>query len=200
MPEYAIPLSPLDWQGVGGLPSRSYVCGYCGHLVGPDRGWHTGSQPQSFIYICSHCLSPTFFDPSTNRQNPGSPYGREVEGLDADVGELYREARLCVQAGAPTASLMVARKLLAHVAVAQGAKPGETFAGYVDYLANNGFVPPQGKAWVDEIRRRGNDANHEIVVMSRADAEAVLGFLEGLLLFIYELPSKIAPPGDSSET
>jgi hypothetical protein len=140
------------------------------------------------------CHAPTFVDESADLHVPGSPYGREIGGLDHDVHALYAEARTCLQAGAPTAAVMVARKVLAHVAVAQGAKPGETFAAYVDFLADKGFVPPQGKGWVDEIRRRGNDANHEIALMTREDAQAVLGFLEGLLLFIYELPSKMAPP------
>jgi len=41
-----------------------------------------------------------------------------------------------------------------HIAVDTGAKEGESFKQYVDYLDNNHYVPPDGKAWVDYIRTR----------------------------------------------
>jgi hypothetical protein len=37
---------------------------------------------------------------------------------------------------------------------------------YIEHLANNGFVPPKGRGWVDHIRKKGNEANH--VVADRA--------------------------------
>jgi hypothetical protein len=61
----------------------------------------------------------------------------------------------------------------------------------VDYLANAGYVPPNGKGWVDHIRKKGNEANHEIVVMSKQDAEEVVTFTSMLLKFVYELPGML---------
>jgi len=46
------------------------------------------------------------------------------------------------------------------IAVAQGAKEGQSFLSYVEYLANAGYVPPNGRHWVDHIRTKGNEANH----------------------------------------
>lgn len=121
--------------------------------------------------------------------------GAEVESLPANVDALYKEARGAASIGAYTASVLACRKLLMHIAVAQGADQGKSFIAYVDYLAQKGFVPPNGKGWVDHIRRKGNDANHEIVLMTMQDAEELVVFLEMLLKFIYEFPSRVPSRG-----
>ena len=82
-----------------------------------------------------------------------------------------------------------------HIAVDKGAKPGGTFQGYVEYLANAGYVSPDGKVWVDHIRNKGNEeANHEIRLMSQADAEDLIVFSEMLLKLVYEFPNRVPKP------
>jgi hypothetical protein len=61
-------------------------------------------------------------------------------------------------------------------------------------LAAKGYVPPDGREWVDHIRQKGNEANHEIKVMTAQDARDLVSFLEMLLKFVYEFPAKIRPP------
>jgi hypothetical protein len=78
-----------------------------------------------------------------------------------------------------------------HIAVAKGAKVGESFTGYVDFLATNNYVPPDAKDWVDHIRKKGNEANHEIVIVKREDAEELLEFVEMLLTVIYVFPAAV---------
>jgi hypothetical protein len=78
-----------------------------------------------------------------------------------------------------------------HIAVAKGAQPGESFVSYVQFLADHNYVPPDARGWVDHIRTKGNEANHEISIMSRADAEELLSFIEMLLRIIYEFPAAI---------
>ena len=78
--------------------------------------------------------------------------------------------------------------MLMHIAVAQGAAAGQNFVAYVNYLEGNHYSPPNSKSWIDKIRSHGNEAAHEIVVKSRADAEEIVIFLEMLLKFIYEFP------------
>ena len=104
---------------------------------------------------------------------------------------LYDEARNCTSASCYTAAVLICRKLLMNIAVSQGAKPGETFISYVNYLAEDGYVPPNGKGWVDHIRKKGNEATHEIALMSQADAQELISFSEMLLKFIYEFPSRV---------
>jgi hypothetical protein len=78
-----------------------------------------------------------------------------------------------------------------HIGVQQGAEEGKNFLFYVKYLSDQGYVPPNGKHWVDHIRKKGNEANHEIVLMERDDAKDLLLFIEMLLKFIYEFPSMV---------
>ena len=87
---------------------------------------------------------------------------------------------------------MVCRKILMHVAVDAGAPENKSFLEYVEALGSKGFIPPQGKGWVDYVRTRGNAANHDIVLMGQDDSRVLVAFVEMLLRFIYELP-KLVP-------
>ena len=182
----------MEWQSVGNISSKEYKCGYCGNVVASARGYHA-NPPSFLIYICPHCNGPSYFSPP-DVQVPGVAPGNEVGHLPNDVEALYRESRNCVAASAYTAAVLTCRKLLMNIAVAQGAEPGNSFVSYVDYLANEGFVPPNGRGWVDHIRRKGNEANHEIVLMSKEDSEELIAFAEMLLKFIYEFPAKVPTP------
>jgi hypothetical protein len=64
----------------------------------------------------------------------------------------------------------------------------------VEHLTKSGFVPPNGRGWVDHIRQKGHEANHEIVLMSQKDAEDLVTFVEMLLKFVYEFPNRIPKP------
>ena len=108
---------------------------------------------------------------------------------DAIVESLYEEARGCIGIGAHTASVLCCRKLLMHIAVSVGAPPDAKFYVYVDYLADNDYIPPGAKGWVDNIRENGNEANHEIVLVSREEAEEFVAFSGMLMKRIYELPA-----------
>ena len=55
-------------------------------------------------------------------------------------------------------------------------------------------VPPNGKHWVDHIRTKSNEANHEITLMSKEEAERLITFVEMMLKFIYELPNVVPVP------
>ncbi len=182
----------MQWSNPNGISSRKYVCGFCGNIVASSQGYFTGDREgghQGFIYICPHCGGPSFmYGP---KQIPGVAPGNKVDHLPADIAALYTEARQAVSVNAFTASVLACRKLLMNIAVNHGAKEGATFVSYVEHLANAGFVPPNGRAWVDHIRSKGNEATHEIRLMSSDEATELISFAEMLLKFIYEFPSKI---------
>jgi hypothetical protein len=77
-----------------------------------------------------------------------------------------------------------------HVAVERGAEHNKPFAYYVDWLADQGIVTGDMKDWVGEIREFGNEANHDIVLMERDEAEALLTFVAMLLKVVYEYPER----------
>lgn len=176
------------WQNVGGVTPRAYVCAYCGNQVASERAYHDDAG--DLIYVCPMCTNPTYFTYERDQIPDVSP-GEDVPNVPPDVDALYREARDAIGAGAYTGAVLLARKLLMNLAVAQGAKEGDTFIAYVEYLAKKGFVPPNGQGWVDHIRKRGNEANHEIILMAKTDAEELISFIEMLLKFIYEFPSRV---------
>lgn len=169
--------------------SRSYVCGFCGHKTASNRGWKT-NQEISSIFICTGCNQPTYFDASGTPM-PGVAFGESVDHIDEkSVEQIYNEARICTGVGAYTAATLCCRKLLMHVAVDKGAKSGETFAAYIQYLLDHHYLSPDYKDWVDRIRKDGNEANHEIVIKSQEEAERILAFCEMLLKVIYEFPAR----------
>ena len=79
-----------------------------------------------------------------------------------------------------------------HIAVEQGAAENMSFREYVDYLDDNGYLPPKSKEWVDHIRDQGNEANHEIIVKTANDAKKLIDFIEMLSKFIYEFPAHVS--------
>ena len=109
---------------------------------------------------------------------------------DSSVGDLYNEARNCTGAGAYTSAVLSCRKLLMHIAVSKGAETGKKFIEYVQYLSDQNYIPPDAKSWVDHIRAKGNEANHEIVIMREEDAKDLLSFIEMLLKIIFEFPGQ----------
>lgn len=119
------------------------------------------------------------------------PIGREIKNLPDNIQTLYNECRTCYANQCYTSAQMIARTLLMHIAVEQGAEEGLPFARYVTYLDEKGYIPPNGKKWVDYIRTSGNVANHEIVIKEREETQKVITFLSTLLLVIYELPNSL---------
>jgi Domain of unknown function (DUF4145) len=178
------------WSNATGIRPKQYKCGYCGHVVASATGYHTNDpREQEFVCLCPNCGRPTYF--GDRGQIPGLAPGNEVGNVPDDVGSLYAEARNCVAARAYTAAVLCCRKLLMNIAVALGAKSGESFLSYVEFLAARGYVPPNGRGWVDHIRQKGNEATHEIRLMAQGDAEELIVFAEMLLKFIYEFPSRV---------
>jgi Domain of unknown function (DUF4145) len=181
-----------QWTNINPIPPKSFTCGHCNLMVGGNYGYRKKDVPSHCIYICPSCERPTYFD--GDKQMPGVPFGSDVAALPPHVAGAYREARNCLAVSAFTASALMSRKLLMNIAVAQGDEAGRTFAAYIDYLADNGYVPPHGRSWVQHIRDKGNEATHEIPAISRSDAESLVTFVEMLLKFVYEFPSRVPPP------
>jgi hypothetical protein len=192
----------FGWLGRQSITPLSYQCGYCSNIVASVIGYRVGHHPDGSggqvagLYICPSCGGPTFKDIEGN-QHPDVAFGTSVKSVPENVENLYNEARKCTSINAYTAAVMLCRKILMHLAVEQKAEVDNNFIYYVNYLADQGFVPPHGKHWVDHIRKKSNEANHEIIVMNRDDARDLIIFIEMLLKFIYEFPSMI--PMDPKE-
>ena len=130
---------PSIWNAQDVLGMR-YVCGYCGTDTHPSKGWTITKNNQNrhgWVLICTDCNYPSFLDWDSKSNEilsitPAAKMGLPVAGLPNDVAGLYDVARACTGAGAYTAAVLVCRKILMHIAVEKGAKPG---AKFIDYLS-----------------------------------------------------------------
>lgn len=187
------------WQNYASLRPRTYTCGHsgCGREVGSDRGYFSIipriNKQRGLIYICPVCQGPTLFDFfDESLQIPGVPIGHDVEHLPAEIARLYDEVRRATSQEAFTVAVLGCRKLLMHITVEKGAGENLGFVEYVNYLEANHYAPPNSQPWVDKIRQKGNEANHEIKLMSGEDALEIINFIQMLLKFIYESPGKVS--------
>jgi uncharacterized protein DUF4145 len=178
----------FGWTNPQGWTAAQYKCGWCDKSVAADKGYQS-NFPQLSLRICPLCSRPTFLE--NQQQTPGIAYGSPVKELPADIEKIYEEARECCSHEAYTGAVLLLRKLLMNIAVSKGAAQGEPFVAYVQFLSDKGYVPPDGKGWVDHIRKKGNEANHEITLMNKTDAEELIVFSEMLLKFIYEFPKRV---------
>lgn len=179
----------MTWMHIQHVKGMEYECGYCNRSVAPSYGYPEQDGVRK-IYICPKCENPSYFNGES--QYPGVPFGNDVEYIDDDkIKSLYEEARNCCSTNSYTASILCCRKILMHIAVDKGAETGKKFIHYVQYLVDQHYAPPGSEDWVDHIRRKGNEANHEIVIMDKKDAKELLSFIEMLLKYIYEFPARI---------
>lgn len=187
----------LKWNETN-MISRSFTCGYCGAYVSSEKGmpllepgsrYNTDYYQQNNIgvYICNNCCMPTFI--YKDIQVPGNRYGSPVKGVPEKVNNVYEEARSCYAVNAYTGTVLLCRKLLMHVAVDLGADENLRFIEYINFLNEHHYVSVKSNEWIDQIRKYGNEATHEIEVSSKQDAQLILKFCEMLLKMNYEYPS-----------
>lgn len=186
----------LDWGSVQPQAKVRYKCGYCGTDTSPSKGWNTDNYNglMGFVLLCTFCNKPSFVETQNRivvKTTPSVVLGNDVNGLPEDLQMLYDEARKCTSVGAHTSAVLTCRKILMHVAVEKGAAKGKGFIDYVDYLATNNYIPPDGREWVDHIRSKSNEANHEILIMDPKDSDDLISFTEMLLRLVYEFKHRL---------
>ena len=186
-------MQPLegDWNDARNVVVVAYACGHCGNHTASDKGL-THSHRNVGLRICTYCKRPTFFDIDESRM-PGPLIGESVEHLSADLTKLYDEVRRASTVSAYTLMALGCRKILMHVAVDLGAKEGDTFKAYVNFIYDNHHVPANAKDWVEKIREMGNQPNHELFTTSESGAKQLLDFVSMLLKLVYEYPKRAKP-------
>ena len=179
----------MIWDNISKIPSKNYICGYCGNTSLSQVGYT--SDEVSKIYICYHCSKPTFFA-NSDSQTPEPYIKSEIAGIsDESVKKLYEEICRSYSAKAYTVSVLGAKKLIMNIAVSKGAEENKLFIQYVEYLWSNYYIHPAAREWTDQVKDIGNDAAHEIKLMMESDAKNLIHFIEMLLKIIYDFPSRI---------
>ena len=166
---------------------HTYTCGYCNVIT-------SGAVVATYTYVgqivqwllCTNCYQGSVKSRS-GQIEPGVMFGPVIEGLPENIAGAYNEARNCFKVSALTACELISRKILMHVAVNKGADEGKSFATYLNYLEDKGYVTPPMKGWVDLIRQHGNLSTHVIEAPDRQRAESTLMFTAELLRLVYEM-------------
>lgn len=175
--------------GDSGSAWRHYICGHCNtRISGAVVSIYQPNHPnRAELLVCPHCFQSSVYIQRTDRFYPGVSFGFSLQGLPENVRTAYEEARRCMSVNAFTATELICRKILMHVAVDKGASEGQPFASYLDYLEKQGYITSPIRTWVNQIRENGNEATHELIEPSKERAEMTLMFTSQLLRLIYEM-------------
>lgn len=173
------------WEYNKAMAVVAITCGHCGNKVGAEV---VAGDPNTTAWLrCPVCVEGSV-QTIDGVIHPPSPAGAAVRNLPPDIERAWREARAAHAVGAYTASEMMCRKILMHLAVdVAKSSPGESFVAYVEALDKEGYITTGLKAVVDAIRSRGNVANHDLPASSEPDSLMTMGVTEHLLRGIYEL-------------
>ena len=166
-----------------------YTCGHCGTQVS-GAVLATASETTTGQVWAKWLQCPTCFKPSAQWDQsvfPGASFGPILQGLPELVEAAYQEARRCFSTNAFTAVELVCRKILMHIACDKGAKEGQSFASYLDYLEAQGYVTPAMRDWVKLIKDHGNEATHRLETPDQERAAGTLLFTVQLLRTVYEM-------------
>jgi hypothetical protein len=181
----------MTWEGIeySGFDNKPrwepYACPHCSQSVsGMVIAWFPG-HPSCTWLLCPACDKGAVRVEGT--LHPSPLFGPVIDGLPGQVADAYDEARACMGVGAFTAAELICRKILMHIAVDKGAKAGEAFMAYLDFLEKAGYVTPPMKGWVDLIRQHGNLATHELPAPDEQQAESTVMFTAELLRLVYEM-------------
>ncbi len=194
MGKFDVDVSSNYWAGQQNILPKSYDCGFCGKAVTSEKGFILKKASNQNVdvghaVICPGCKKITMF--KNQSRFPGGTIGAKIDHVPEMLNLLYNEARDCFISTNYTAAVLLCRKILMNIAVDLKAKENLSFIKYVEYISDQGYVPPNGKSWVDHIRKKGNEANHEIHLMTEQDAKELIIFVEMLLKFNYEFPNMI---------
>jgi len=178
----------------------TYLCAHCNVMTsGLVVARYTYGSTVIWV-ICNNCGHGSVYD--NGDLYPNSKFGPIIEGLPEEVMKAYEEARSCFSINAFTASELICRKILMHVAVDKGAKENEAFTYYLSQLGEQGYITPPMTKWVALIREHGGKATHLIEAPDRKRAESTLMFTAELLRLIYEMEhmaSKYIPKPKNKE-
>jgi len=170
---------------------HAYLCAHCGSeasgvVIGYARDTNNPAVNHVVWLQCPTCHYGSVENLGRG-VSPGIAFGPKIEGLPPDVDAAYEEARRCLSVNANTAAEGICRKILMHLAVDKGATEGKSFASYIDYLEEKGYVTPPMRDWVKLIKDHGNEAQHRLKAPDRKRAEGTLLFTAQLLRSVYEM-------------
>ncbi|MCZ2261743.1 DUF4145 domain-containing protein [Isoptericola sp. QY 916] len=174
------------------------ACGRAQHLVIAAAESLDDRRP-GFVTLWLRCMSCRQGSVANRGElAPGSTPLGTVGGLPEDIESAWNEVRNCHANGAHTSSVLMCRKILLHVAVERGlpAKDGNgrapSFEQAVRHLQDKGLISSEMQPWVDQIRKSGNGATHDLTAIEKDMATMIGTFTYLLLQVAYEARATMA--------
>jgi hypothetical protein len=172
---------------------KTLCCPYCNvtvRAVSDIRIFDVDSGGIKYqIFKCPECFMPVTIGIDGEIIPPSRflPF-EDIKHLPMQIEKMYCECRKSFSIKCFYSATMVARTMIMYIAVNLGAKSNNSFANYIDYLEEKGFIAPHSRSWVDKIRLIGNQYTHELDEATEEDAELAIVFISQLLRNVYELP------------
>lgn len=108
------------------------------------------------------------------------------------ISKSYKEAARAYSAGLYDACAVMCRKCLEALCAEKGAR-GKNLAARLSSLQSSGTIDARLFKWADQLRLVGNDAAHDLTIITDADdARDTLEFVEAILTYIYVLGTRFA--------
>ena len=181
----------LESSTLVGVTTKNTTCAHCDAPVnakvvhGPGV---SGGHPQHTWWMVCPVCSNGILETREGSIWPPPLAGRPINGLPDDIAAAWLECRQTFGAGAYTATELMCRKILMHVAVdVLGMEAGEGFLTYVESMEAKGHIAAGLKPAIDKIRQRGNFATHQLPPSSAEDAERTMRITHYLLSGQYEI-------------
>ncbi|HLO98472.1 MAG TPA: DUF4145 domain-containing protein [Fimbriimonas sp.] len=189
-------MSKLLWPKQEKIQTLSYTCGFCGHLVGAENGWHGLDGHGTFIYaaICPHCSR------ITQKNNKGWIFplpmvGEVISSVPSPAKELYQEIRGCMQVGAFTGAVALCRTMIAHISHDKlGTKRDDTFQNHLKALYDSELLAKGQRDWIDSIKDSAGKGIHDLEIIKRDEAESIFEFTQMMLKIMYDYPARKPAP------
>jgi hypothetical protein len=164
----------------------------------PDNNQSDTYAPKVHWLRCIQCNYGAVKNDRT--LSPGIAPFAAPKHLPESVEGAWEETRMCLSVGASTATAMMCRKILFHIAVNFGMAEknnsgyAPNFKEVLKYLREKELYTSHMVPWVERIRDIGNDANHEISAITQEQATDIARFTHRLLELAYELPAEAQSP------
>ena len=191
------PINDTESQPRGVCPAHmKYICGGCGNttqgrVVSSMVRTCDNSEILWCVCACEKEVPTILLADNAGKIREQQPIAMTFKANDNWPGELsllYDEAAKAYGAGAHTACAMVCRKVLMATACKEGDKDGKSFAHYVEYITDQVLTFPKAKDAINRIKNIGNEANHDVAIVSPADAHRAMSIVTYMLDAIYSLP------------
>lgn len=176
--------------------SEAFALGNCAECGGTQMIVLAYTDSEQAWYRCANC-GLGLVD-NRGAISPATAPLANPKGLAGTEMDVWSEVRRCLAIAAPTAAVMLCRKLLFHIAVSNGlpAKNDKdrapTYAEAVTALERAEVITKKMRPWVDRIKDVGNDANHDLTPVTMDSAMDVARFTEQLLRLAYEMDALMA--------